>query len=68
VIIILRDGLGEDQLGYLISWIKSQGLEVNMTVGERQTILGLIGDTSAIDQDLLLSMDIVEDVKRVSEP
>ena len=31
-------------------------------------ILGLVGDTSAVDIDLLRALDIVEDVKRIQEP
>ncbi|HPJ75387.1 MAG TPA: 3-deoxy-7-phosphoheptulonate synthase, partial [Clostridia bacterium] len=45
-----------------------QGLNVHVSVGDYQTILGLIGDTSKIDVELLEVLDIVESVKRISEP
>jgi 3-deoxy-7-phosphoheptulonate synthase len=37
-------------------------------VGTQSTVLGLLGDTSAIDADLVAAQDIVETVKRVQEP
>ena len=39
-----------------------------MSEGTTQTIMGLIGDTTSIDIDLLKALDIVEDVKRIQEP
>ena len=32
------------------------------------TVIGLVGDTSEVDADLIASLDIVESVKRVTEP
>ncbi|MBQ6411161.1 MAG: 3-deoxy-7-phosphoheptulonate synthase, partial [Atopobiaceae bacterium] len=43
-------------------------LRVNVSKGDAETIIGIIGDTSRIDPFLLESMDIVERVQRVSEP
>jgi 3-deoxy-7-phosphoheptulonate synthase len=44
------------------------GLDVHVSDGQQVTILGLIGDTSRVDMELLGSLEIVESVKRVSEP
>ena len=43
-------------------------LDVHVSNGKEFTILGLVGDTSRVDIDLLNSLEIVESVKRVSEP
>jgi 3-deoxy-7-phosphoheptulonate synthase len=43
-------------------------LDVHISEGAEVTVLGLIGDTSGIDMDLLKSLEMVESVKRVSEP
>ena len=43
-------------------------LDVHISEGQEVTILGLIGDTSRVDMELLNSLDIVESVKRVSDP
>ena len=37
-------------------------------MGDTYTILGLVGDTSHIDVDMVNMLDIVDSVKRVSEP
>ena len=51
-----------------MAWLKGQQLEVHVSEGKHQTILGLVGDTSRVDMDLIGALDIVEDVKRIQEP
>ena len=68
MIAVLKKGTTDKQIADLTSWIESQGLQVHLAVGEYKTIVGLIGDTSHIDEDLLVSLDIIESVKRISEP
>ncbi|MCI8646293.1 MAG: 3-deoxy-7-phosphoheptulonate synthase [Firmicutes bacterium] len=68
MIIILKDNPEEKQLDNLISWLKSMNLDIHFSKGESTTILGLIGDTSAVDMDLINALDIVETVKQVQEP
>lgn len=68
MIAIIRQGTSKEQIEKLTHWIESQGLSVHLSTGEYTTIVGLIGDTSRIDEDLLRSLDIVEAVRRISEP
>ena len=68
MIAVLKRGTDENQIKKLTDWIESQGLIVHLSQGEFQTIIGLVGDTSRVDEDLLRSLDIVETVKRISEP
>ena len=68
MITVLRKGTTQVQMDNLISWLRAQGLDVHISQGHDYTILGLIGDTSRVDMELLASLDIVESVKRVSEP
>ena len=68
MITVLRKGTTQVQMDNLISWLRAQGLDVHISQGHDYTILGLIGDTSRVDMELLGSLDIVESVKRVSEP
>lgn len=68
MIIILKDNPDEKQLENLTLWLKSMDLDIHFSKGESTTILGLIGDTSAVDMDLINALDIVETVKRVQEP
>lgn len=68
MIAILKHGTTPAQTQHLIDWLKHMNLDVHLSEGKEVTILGLIGDTSRVDMELLGSLDIVESVKRVSEP
>ena len=68
MIVILKSNPNQAQLDSLIAWLEEKHIEVNKSVGTTHTILGLVGDTAAIDPDLISALGIVEDVKRVQEP
>ncbi len=68
MIAVLKKGTTQKQLDNFCSWIRSQGVDVHISRGEFTTVVGLIGDTSKIDEDMINGLDIVESVKRISEP
>ncbi|MBQ7331052.1 MAG: 3-deoxy-7-phosphoheptulonate synthase [Oscillospiraceae bacterium] len=68
MIAILKHGTTQAQTEHLIAWLRNMDLDVHMSQGQEVTILGLVGDTSRVDMELLGSLDIVDSVKRVSEP
>ena len=68
MVIIVKDGTKEERIRDLIQWIESQNLRTHVSTGDYSTIIGVIGDTSKLDEDLISGLDIVEGVKRVSEP
>ena len=68
MIAILKNGTTPAQTQHLVDWLKGMNLDVHISEGTQVTILGLIGDTSRVDIELLSSLDMVESVKRVSEP
>ena len=68
MIAILKSGTTPEQTQHLVSWLKTMNLDVHISQGAEVTVLGLIGDTSRVDMDLLKSLEMVETVKRVSEP
>lgn len=68
MIAVIRQSATTDQLDHFVAWVEAKGLKTNVSQGEDETIVGLIGDVSRIDPFLLESMDIVERVQRVSEP
>jgi len=68
MIIVIKNGCDKKQLDNLTSWIEKQGLRIDRSNGENTQILGLVGDTSKVDVDLIQSLDIVESVKRIQEP
>ena len=68
MIAVLKQGTTHEQTDHLINWLKNMNLDIHVSHGQNVTILGLVGDTSRVDIDLLKSLEIVETVKRVSEP
>ena len=68
MIVILKENPEVSQLEQLTRWLEEQQISLHRSEGVHQTILGLVGDTSRIDIDLLRQMEIVEEVKRVQEP
>ena len=68
MIILLRENADPAQVGNLTRFLQGKGFKLHTVVGEHQTIIGLIGDTSAVDVDLISSLDVVQAVKRVQEP
>lgn len=68
MIAVLKETATEQQITNLVNWFESQGLKVNRSKGDFVTILGLIGDTTKIDIDLLRGLDIIDNVMRISEP
>ena len=68
MIAVLKHGTTPQQTEHLVAWLQNMNLEVHISQGQEITILGLIGDTTRVDMDLLKSLEIVQTVKRVSEP
>lgn len=68
MIVILKHGTKQEKREQLIGWLKKQGVQVHISEGEYQTVLGLVGDTTRIDCDLVASLDMVDSVKTVTDP
>ena len=68
MIIVVKNSCEHSQFENLMEWIKDLGLDVHVSRGVHTTILGLVGDTSKVDIDLISSLDMVDRVQRVQEP
>ena len=68
MIAVLKHGTTQEQVQHLVTWLKHLNVDVHISEGQEVTVLGLIGDTSRIDMELLTSLEMVSTVKRVSEP
>ena len=68
MIAIVKQSATPEQLDHFVSWLEGKGFSTNVSQGDHETVVGLIGDTTTIDPFLLESMDIIERVARVSEP
>jgi 3-deoxy-7-phosphoheptulonate synthase len=68
MVIVLKPQYDKKQLDGLLDWMEKQNVKATLVKGEQSSILGLVGDTSAIDIDMLKAVDIVESVRRIQEP
>ena len=68
MIVVMKPGVTKESRDQLIHWLKNLGLDIHISEGAYQTVLGLVGDTTKVDMDLVSSLEIVDSVKRVTEP
>ncbi len=68
MIAVIKPNTPKEKIEHLIGWIKEQNIDVHVSEGHEYTVLGLVGNTSNIDMELLGCLDIVESVKRITEP
>ena len=68
MIIALKKSIRSEEQAHLIQWLESQGVRTHISEGEYQTIVGLVGDTTKIDIDLIRGLEFVDGVTRISEP
>ncbi len=68
MIVVLKHNVDHNKQDQLAHWLQAQGVGVHLYEGHYQTVIGLIGDTTHVDMDLIASLDIVDSVKRVSDP
>ena len=68
MIVILKQNAQQPSVDALMESIRALGVDIHYSRGTQETILGLVGDTTHVDEDWLRANDIVADVRRVSEP
>lgn len=68
MVVILKSNAEKQQVAALLKAVEALGLKTNYSEGQETTVVGLVGDTSRVDIDALKANEIVEDVKRISEP
>ena len=68
MIVVLKKGCPKEEVERLTNWIEHFHVSVNPIVGEETTILGLVGDTSAVEKDTLMLNHWVDRVMKVQEP
>ena len=68
MVVVLKPDTKAEQIENLKAWLKSLGITTHISQGVNHTIIGLVGDTSVVDMDLIRALDIVENVQRIQEP
>ncbi|MGM9607123.1 MAG: 3-deoxy-7-phosphoheptulonate synthase [Oscillospiraceae bacterium] len=68
MVVVMKPGTEQREIDKLVAQFQLQGLTVGITHGVGCTILGLVGDTTAVDMDKISINEHVERVMRVQEP
>ncbi len=69
MIVILKHGTNHEQaVEFSESLKRKYNVDIHMSTGTESTVLGLVGDTKAVDIDSISAFPIVEAVRRVQEP
>ena len=68
MVVVMKPGTRQQDIDALVSKLKELDLDVGITNGVGCTILGLVGDTTAVDMDKISINEHVERVMRVQEP
>ena len=68
MVVVMKPGTQTREIEKLVAQFQLQGLQVGVTNGVGCTILGLVGDTTAVDMDKISINPNVERVMRVQEP
>ena len=68
MIIILKPQAEESRIRALAEQLEQRGVAIHYSQGTQESLMGLVGDTTHLDEDWLRANDIVADVRRVSEP
>ena len=68
MIILLKRNVERSKVDELLRRIHAMNVQTQEVHGVQESIIGLIGDTSAIDPEDFKSIDIVAKVKRIQEP
>ena len=68
MIVILKKHADRQQIDQFTDWLQGMGLDTHLSIGTNHTIVGLVGDTSRVDMESILALDMVEAVRRIQEP
>ena len=68
MIVVMKPKIGDKAIEVVKNELESDGVEVNVSQGDTFCILGLVGDSSKINPDKLLTFDGVEKVLKVQDP
>ena len=68
MIIALKPGVGQEDIDKLVADLEKLGVKIDYSKGANQTVLGLVGDTTVINDEAVKANRIVEKVIRVQEP
>ncbi|MBQ9431251.1 MAG: 3-deoxy-7-phosphoheptulonate synthase [Kiritimatiellae bacterium] len=68
MIIVLKKGADKKQVEGLLNWLRERNISPHVSTGERETLIGCVGDVAKMDIGLVQALSVVERVQRIQEP
>jgi 3-deoxy-7-phosphoheptulonate synthase len=68
MIIVMKKGAPSEQVDAIVEKLKKHGFGIHLSQGVERTVIGAIGDKSAIELDALLNMQGVEEIIPIRKP
>ena len=68
MIVVMKPNAKEEHINNIVKRLENAGLGIHKSIGVDYTIIGMVGDTSKIDRDLISSLPGVSKVLKVQEP
>ena len=68
MIIVLKKGADQGQVESLLGWLRARNIKPNVSTGDRETVIGCVGDVAKMDIGLVQALSVVESVQRIQEP
>lgn len=68
MILVLKKGADEGKVQVLKQQLTDMGLQLHLSDGLDTSLIGLVGDTTEVDEEWLGALDVVASVKRIKEP
>ncbi|MEG2538372.1 MAG: 3-deoxy-7-phosphoheptulonate synthase [Clostridium sp.] len=68
MIVIMNPKCKEESVKQVVEYVEGLGLKTHLSQGETFFIIGLVGDTSKIDEDKVSAIDEVDKLLKVGEP
>ena len=68
MILVLKNNADQKKVEELKKQLTDMGLKLHLSEGMNTSLIGLIGDTTEVDEEWLSALDVIESVKRINEP
>ena len=68
MIIVLKKDADRGQVDSLLGWLRARNIKPNVSTGDRETVIGCVGDVAKMDIGLVQALSVVERVQRIQEP
>ena len=68
MILVLKNNADQKKVEELKKQLTDMGLKLHLSEGMNTSLIGLIGDTTEVDEEWLGALDVIESVKRINEP